>query len=237
MSAQSIYQPYTYLVGWTEQDRWYYGVRFAKGCNPDDLWVKYFTSSKYVKQFRKQYGEPDVIQVRKTFDEADRALRWEERVLTKVNALHSDKWINKAVGRAIINEIPWNKGKKFDYERKQCIHCNRYITVQNFSRHLYSCTNGADGIKPNQNRKGIKLKSWAGRSKVIHQGTTIRRIPVDDRVPEGWILGGIPGQNKGVKKSGGPRKCITNGIKTRRIPIDDQVPVGWKPGRHYKPKG
>lgn len=45
---------YTYLIGWSEYDIWYYGVRYAKGCNPADLWVKYFTSSKFVREFREQ---------------------------------------------------------------------------------------------------------------------------------------------------------------------------------------
>lgn len=53
--------PYTYLIGWSNQNKWYYGVRTAKNCHPGDLWTTYFTSSKYVKQFITQYGEPDII--------------------------------------------------------------------------------------------------------------------------------------------------------------------------------
>jgi hypothetical protein len=37
---------YTYLIGWSKLDKWYYGVRYASNCNPDELWVKYKTSSK-----------------------------------------------------------------------------------------------------------------------------------------------------------------------------------------------
>lgn len=60
--------PYTYLVGWRSMDVWYYGVRYAKDCDPTDLWKTYFTSSKRVAEFRATNGEPDVIEVRKTFD-------------------------------------------------------------------------------------------------------------------------------------------------------------------------
>jgi hypothetical protein len=41
--------PYTYLIGWSHLNKWYYGRRTAKGCHPSELWVKYFTSSKSVK--------------------------------------------------------------------------------------------------------------------------------------------------------------------------------------------
>ena len=59
--------PYTYLIGWSKLNKYYYGVRYAKNCHPSDLWTKYFTSSKYVKQFREENGEPDIIEIRKTF--------------------------------------------------------------------------------------------------------------------------------------------------------------------------
>jgi hypothetical protein len=85
---------YTYLIGWTAHNKWYYGVRFAKGCNPDDLWVKYFTSSKKVKEFRNVYGNPDVIQVRRTFDDANTARLWESRVIRKTNAVRDNRWMN-----------------------------------------------------------------------------------------------------------------------------------------------
>lgn len=89
-----IYRPYTYLVGWSQHNKWYYGVRFAKGCNPSDFWVSYFTSSKYVKEFREAFGEPDIVQIRKTFNNREEAISWEQRVLHRINALDDPKWIN-----------------------------------------------------------------------------------------------------------------------------------------------
>jgi hypothetical protein len=93
--------PYTYLIGWSKLDKWYYGVRFAKKCHPSDLWVSYFTSSKYVKNIRKQEGEPDVIEIRKIFSSHQDAIKWEEKVLRRLNVLNNDKWINKNVAGAI----------------------------------------------------------------------------------------------------------------------------------------
>ena len=31
---------YTYVIGWKDVDKYYYGVRFAEGCQPSDLWEK-----------------------------------------------------------------------------------------------------------------------------------------------------------------------------------------------------
>lgn len=96
----NIYAPYTYLIGWSHLNQYYYGVRYAKNCNPDELWTKYHTSSKYVKELRVSHGEPDVIQIRKTFDDGKSARKWEATVLARLNVLHNDKWINRNVSGA-----------------------------------------------------------------------------------------------------------------------------------------
>ena len=100
----TIYEPYTYLIGWTQHNKWYYGVRFSKKCNPNELWKTYFTSSKYVKDFRKKYGPPDIIQIRKVFASADAARIWEHKVLKRLRAKDLDKWINLSDSKAIYND-------------------------------------------------------------------------------------------------------------------------------------
>ena len=94
MSSKSIYTPYTYLIGWSKLDKWYYGRRTAKNCNPSDLWVKYFTSSKVVKAFRIINGEPDVIQIRRTFSNHIECAKWECEVLRRIDAQHHPKLLN-----------------------------------------------------------------------------------------------------------------------------------------------
>ena len=71
------------------------GVRYARGCHPDDLWTKYFTSSKYVSKFREEHGEPDVIEVRQTFNDSLQAREWEHKVLRRLGAVKSERWLNK----------------------------------------------------------------------------------------------------------------------------------------------
>lgn len=96
--------PYTYLIGWSAQNKWYYGVRYANRCHPSDLWKSYFTSSKHVKEFRKNYGEPDVIEIRKNFLDKKTACIWEEKVLKRMKVLHDDRWLNRNISGAIIND-------------------------------------------------------------------------------------------------------------------------------------
>ena len=78
-------KPYTYLIGWSNHNKWYYGVRYAKDCHPIDLWTTYFTSSKSVLEYRNKYGEPDIIEVRKVFDDMTSAIKYETKVLKRLN--------------------------------------------------------------------------------------------------------------------------------------------------------
>lgn len=89
-----VQTPYTYLIGWSRLNKWYYGCRYAKNCHPSDLWKTYFTSSNHVKKFRKDFGEPDVVEIRHKFTTPQRAKLWEETVLRKLRVDISDSWLN-----------------------------------------------------------------------------------------------------------------------------------------------
>jgi hypothetical protein len=85
----------------------YYGVRYAKNCHPAELFVTYFTSSKYVADYIKKHGLPDIIEVRKTFTEKDRvkkALLHEHRTLKKLKVIHRSDYLNKTDNYAIAPE-------------------------------------------------------------------------------------------------------------------------------------
>lgn len=103
---------YTYLIGWSKFNKFYYGVRFSKNCRPEDLWVSYFTSSKYVKSFAKQYGKPDIIQIRKTFENKNKARLWEEKVLRKMKVVEKDNWLNKSNNKSIDLKFSTHYGEK-----------------------------------------------------------------------------------------------------------------------------
>lgn len=87
--------PFTYIISHLSQDVHYYGVRFCRKCNPNELGVTYFSSSKAVKRRISQYGIADFkFEVRQTFDSVEKALEWETRFLKKVKAAQSNKWLN-----------------------------------------------------------------------------------------------------------------------------------------------
>lgn len=129
-----IYIPYTYLIGWTNQNKFYYGRRTAKNCHPLEFWTKYFTSSREVKKFREEHGEPDIIQIRKTFpNNPDGCKLWEAKFLERVNAQHNPKFLNKKNGDHkwdTTGTIPWNKGIPRSESTKE------KISNSNRGRHL-----------------------------------------------------------------------------------------------------
>lgn len=53
------YIPYVYFIKNKTTKAKYIGVKYAKGCNPDDFWVTYFTSSKLVKKLIEEFGKDD----------------------------------------------------------------------------------------------------------------------------------------------------------------------------------
>lgn len=89
---------FTYLIGWSAADKWYIGSRWAKGCAPSDLWSSYFTSSKYVERFRKEHGEPDVIEIGQVFDSKKAAVEHEIFLLKTNRAKARDCFLNKTDG-------------------------------------------------------------------------------------------------------------------------------------------
>lgn len=77
--------PYTYRVIHIPSGKWYYGVRYGEGCHPDDLWVKYFTSSDKVRELIKRDGEESFrTEIRQIFETPAEAIDWESRVLKRI---------------------------------------------------------------------------------------------------------------------------------------------------------
>lgn len=76
--------PYTYIIGWPSLNKWYYGVRYAKNCQPDDLWKSYWTSSRHVSAFRLLHGHSE--KTRKALGD-----RWRGVEKEKVTCPHCNK--------------------------------------------------------------------------------------------------------------------------------------------------
>lgn len=102
--------PYTYLIGWTKYNKYYYGCQYGRTAHPSNLWKTYFTSSRYVTELRKQLGEPDVVQIRQTFSTRVRCVRAEKRAVQVV--VKHPHFINKNVAGAIISGNPTPRTQK-----------------------------------------------------------------------------------------------------------------------------
>lgn len=160
---------YTYLIGWKKQNKFYYGVRFAKNCHPDDLWTTYFTSSKVVQSFRKEYGEPDIIEIRKTFSCSSKARKWEEKVLKKLKIFETNKWLNKTTNISIhpdhcAKAMKDKKGAMHPaYGRK-----NTFLSEYNVKNNVNRNKKFSGSLHPFYGKKGVMHPAY-GFSKITDE--------------------------------------------------------------------
>jgi hypothetical protein len=81
------------------------------------LWKKYFTSSKLVKNIRENHGEPNVIQIRKKFNDKISTRLWEIKVIKRMNIVRDKRFLNQRNPGGLDDfirkkgSVPWNKGK------------------------------------------------------------------------------------------------------------------------------
>ncbi len=91
--------PFTYVVTHVATGRRYYGAKYSKGCEPPDLWVTYFTSSRVIRDLVKTEGrEAFQVEVRKIFTSVGDCLSWELGVLRRLKVDTNDHWFNKSIG-------------------------------------------------------------------------------------------------------------------------------------------
>ena len=110
--------PFTYLLKHIPTNKYYYGVRFKKGCHPNDLWIKYFTSSKKVKGLIKRYGKKSFIfEIRKTFKTQQEAINWENKVLKRMKVIYRNDFLNltnnKSIDPNYLSKIMMGKRNNF----------------------------------------------------------------------------------------------------------------------------
>jgi hypothetical protein len=108
--------PYTYLIGWSKQKVYYYGVRYANGCSPPDLWNPYKTSSKHVRAYVESHGDPDIFDVRRVFNSISAARAWEHTVLRRMNVIKREDFLNKTTNVSIAPGL--NKGYRHTEKTK-----------------------------------------------------------------------------------------------------------------------
>lgn len=226
---------FVYVIGWRSLDRWYGGVRYKANCKPDDLWTLYHTSSKHVAKFRSKHGEPDVIRVLKTFgNDLHSARLYEQHLLRRVNALHSERWLNRAVGghfagrrgphteetkRKIGEKATGRKLSPCTEERKQK---QRATFMRN-----YEANREARFAARSAKQKGrIITPEMKQKISITLTGTKLSE-ETKRKISEGSKRQSVESRQKCAASLRG-RKWFTNGQEVVRAYI---CPTGFRPGR------
>jgi len=91
--------PFTYILYHKHTQLWYYGVRYAEGCHPNDLFTIYFSSSKYVKALIKEYGVNSFKYcVDRIFRNKLDAIRFEKIMLKSHFDTNRNIFLNRSLG-------------------------------------------------------------------------------------------------------------------------------------------
>ena len=120
MTSITTYTPFTYCITFIITGQRYYGVRYAKGCHPDQLWSIYFTSSTKIKSLIEKHGKDSfTFQIRKIFNNKQDAQSWESKVLIKLNAANNPNWLNKKNGSSNFHVTPESTQKGIETKIKK----------------------------------------------------------------------------------------------------------------------
>jgi hypothetical protein len=107
--------PYTYMLYFQINGEflYYYGVRYSNvsiGLSPsEDLFIKYFTSSRNIKKLLKDKIYPFKVVVHKIFNNHIEACDYEVEFLTKLDAKNRKDFINQT--NKFNNSLPNNRGR------------------------------------------------------------------------------------------------------------------------------
>lgn len=199
---------YTYHICWSNTDIHYYGVRGTNSTPEEDFWKQYFTSSKYVKQYRLDNGEPDIIQIRRVFgDNRSAALKWERTVLTRLNVVKSTHWLNRYTGSYHGAPGPKNHGWK----------------ISKMTKGRKKPADVVDKI----NRNPEKIRKTALAHTGMKRSDNAKRLMSDTRKQFLADIGGA--QNKGMKMYYNPE----NHNETIQC-LPEYAPLGWINGNPKK---
>ena len=208
--------PFTYIIKCVPTGELYYGVRYAKGCQPSDLWKTYFTSSKKVKERIQLFGVSSFdIQIRKVFSCAVAARIWEDKVLRRMNVIQDPKWLNQNNGVTFTNRIHPLQGKRcvyiFEFQKYKWVDLSLANVLVEQGRGIIQ---GAK--KPEDHGKKVSQRMKGRKKSESHLANIIKSF------------------NKNPKIRG--YKIFTDGKSNIRIQPGDVIPNGFVPGSCTKGK-
>ena len=202
-----ICTPYTYRLKFKPTGQSYYGVRWKRGCHPDDLFKSYFSSSKEIKRLIYLYGVTSFdVEVRRVFESKQEACNWEHRVLKRLKVSSNPNWINRR-----------NNAAKDLRERDE----TSWIYDPHSLKETYVNLSEID--------KMIKLGYVLGRSPKMKE-----KLSASKQGLQSGKKNPMYGRKRAdlSARNSLPKKWITNGIDSHQILRDDAIPEGWSPGRN-----
>jgi hypothetical protein len=244
---------YTYLLVHKISGRFYYGVRYSKNCDPNDLGVKYFSSSKIVKTIVKNEGRDSFsYEVRKIFDDRRKAIEWENKILKKF--YKHPLCLNQCALRGWYSDDVIEKIKQ---TRLNDIDDNGLNSYKRAGRKLSATLSTEEHKK----RKSLQMKIISARpdirNKAIERMTKNNPILINDNKSK--MISSLKNYYKNhspamkgkthtsdaiktmkEKKMGENNPCfgkvwVNNGVKNLRVDRDE-IPEGFILGRLYKRK-
>lgn len=206
--------PFTYLIKCVPTNEYYYGVRYAIGCQPSDLWTTYFTSSKKIAQRIALFGASAFqYEVRRTFDCPHKARLWEDKVLRKMKVIFDQRWINQHYGNTHQSRRTI-QGKKMVYMIEE----SRYSYVEPLLAQHLVAVNLAELKGRPRSKEAAKQTSAKLRNRPKAKSHV-------DKAVESFKCNPL---NKGYK-------YYTDGNSEIRIRNSDEIPEGFTLGRRAKP--
>lgn len=207
--VSDIIVAYTYLLSHKSTKKYYYGVRYSGICEShtpeDDLWIKYFSSSKEVQNLIELYGADSFkYEVRRTFTTVESAIAWEHNVLRRLNVINKSNWLNKSDNKG-IEPASCRKGAKNAHkvqkENGTCIslQSRKGTEVKKYKILRGECVHGGKpvGFKDSDETRARKSRSQSGARNSQHgtrwiknpETQTNKKISRDAAIPEGWLPG------------------------------------------------
>lgn len=209
--------PYTYRIFHRPTEMYYYGAKYALGCDPSTFWIDYFTSSDAVKKLINEYGVDSFdVEIRKIFKTPEECLKWEARVNR-----HTMKWpnyLNMSCGNYFVTS---DNAKLADNGRKgglySKLHKLGWCSPEDASARMKKRI--ADGYNPHDNLAAWRLEN----PEMVYD---VAKISEKTRRARGKSLGDMAAIG-GSKMAG--KKWWNNGISHKRA--FESPGVGWVSGR------
>jgi hypothetical protein len=204
---------FTYCLTFKSSGQRYYGVRYAKGCHPSDLWTIYFSSSWLIKKLIKSHGlDAFSYEIRRTFDSPEKARIWEAKVLRRLNAADNLSWLNLSNSR--IRSSNKVRNQKIDIAYNEILPVRKTRSEHSRSKQLnskwmYNPKTGKEHSVQSNKRlqfeadgylygRSLKCSEWTSSSakkrtgeKNGAYGRKRSDLSARNRLPKAWINNGI----------------------------------------------